>query len=342
MSATGQDPETQVWLVRHGETEWSRDGRHTSTTDLPLTPEGEAVARSLRDRLAEVSFDLVLTSPMQRARVTADLVGFDDAEVDDDLVEWRYGDYEGRTNAEIREEVPGWTIWTHLAPGGETPDQVTERLDRVVERRRATSPSAALVFGHGHALRALTARWLGLPVTDGRLFRLDTATLSRLGYERENPRHPGLELLTAPCDAALTAGGQASRRWTHVPGRGVPPLPRRRGDRTPTVARAAPCTATCPGTLWRPDDPAAMSYDVFVDHLGTADGFPTYLPWPMSPGWSVTDFAVAAGDRPWATATCVSGTSELDGPVDVFVVAEEPGTGLGVAVRGHRPQRPRS
>ncbi len=102
-----------MWLVRHGETEWSRDGRHTSSTDLPLTAVGEQVARSLRPRLADVAFDLVLTSPMQRARVTADLVGRGDAEVDADLVEWGYGDYEGRTSAEIREEVPGWTIWSH-------------------------------------------------------------------------------------------------------------------------------------------------------------------------------------------------------------------------------------
>ena len=180
------DPqETEVWLVRHGETEWSRDGRHTSSTDLPLTDEGERVARELQPRLAGVGFDLVLTSPMQRARETASLVGHGEAVVDPDLVEWSYGEYEGRTSAEIREEVPGWTIWTHPTPGGETPDQVTERLDRVVGRLRDV-PDRALVFGHGHALRALTARWLGLPVTDGRLFRLDTATMSRLGYEREN------------------------------------------------------------------------------------------------------------------------------------------------------------
>ena len=179
-------PDTEVWLVRHGETEWSKAGRHTSSTDLPLTADGERVARSLRGRLAGTSFDLVLTSPMQRARVTADLVGHGSAEVDHDLVEWGYGAYEGRTSADIREEVPGWTIWTHSAPDGETPEQVGDRLDRVVHRLR-TAPDRALVFGHGHALRALTARWLGLPVTDGRLFRLDTATLSRLGYERENP-----------------------------------------------------------------------------------------------------------------------------------------------------------
>ena len=180
------EPSAEIWLVRHGETEWSRSGQHTSTTDLPLTDEGERVARSLRGRLADVHFDLVLTSPLQRARVTAELTGFADAEVDADLVEWGYGDYEGRTNAEIREQVPGWTVWTHDSPGGETADQVAERLDRVVDRLRGV-PERALVFGHGHALRALTARWLGLWVTEGRLFRLDTATLSTLGYERETP-----------------------------------------------------------------------------------------------------------------------------------------------------------
>jgi probable phosphoglycerate mutase len=186
MQAPMTGPGAEVWLVRHGETEWSKAGRHTSTTDLPLTSKGERVAETLRDRVAGTSFDLVLTSPMQRARVTAGLVGFADAEVDADLGEWAYGDYEGRTSAEIRETAPGWTIWTHGAPGGETAAQVTARLDRVVARLRAV-PERALVFGHGHALRALTARWLGLPVSDGRHFRLDTATLSRLGFERENP-----------------------------------------------------------------------------------------------------------------------------------------------------------
>jgi probable phosphoglycerate mutase len=179
-----EEPETEVWLVRHGETEWSRSGRHTSSTDLPLTAEGERVALGLKDRLEAVAFDLVLTSPMQRARETAALVGHADAEVDGDLVEWGYGEYEGRTSAEIRETDPEWTIWTRPTPGGETPAQVSERLDRVVERLRDV-PERALVFGHGHSLRALTARWLELPVTDGRLFRLDTATLSKLGYERE-------------------------------------------------------------------------------------------------------------------------------------------------------------
>jgi broad specificity phosphatase PhoE len=175
----------EVWLVRHGETEWSRDHRHTSTTDLPLTPEGVEVARSLVQPLAR-DFALVLTSPMRRARDTAELAGHASATVDSSLVEWAYGDYEGITSEEIRESVPGWTVWTHPSPGGESAAQVSERLDRVVARLRDVDGDA-LVFGHGHALRALTARWLGLPVTDGRLFRLDTSTVSVLGFERETP-----------------------------------------------------------------------------------------------------------------------------------------------------------
>lgn len=176
----------EVWVVRHGETEWSRSGRHTSTTDLPLLPEGERVARSLGDRLAGTDFALVLTSPRTRARATATLAGHPDAEVDPDLAEWAYGDYEGVTTPEIRESVPGWTVWSHPCPGGETAADVQQRLDRVVDRARAAD-GPVLVFGHGHALRAFTARWLGLPVTGGRLFRLDTATLSVLGHERESP-----------------------------------------------------------------------------------------------------------------------------------------------------------
>jgi len=175
----------QVWLVRHGETEWSRDHRHTSTTDLPLTSSGAEVARSLKPRL-DRDFALVLTSPRRRARDTAELAGHGAAAVDDDLAEWAYGDYEGVTSEEIRESVPGWTVWTHPSPGGESADKVAERLDRVVARLREVEGDA-LVFGHGHALRALTARWLGLPVADGRLFRLDTATVSVLGYEHDTP-----------------------------------------------------------------------------------------------------------------------------------------------------------
>jgi broad specificity phosphatase PhoE len=180
-------PDTsELWIVRHGETEWSRDGRHTSTTDLGLTPEGEAVARGLVERLVDEVFDLVLTSPRARARRTAELAGFAEAEVDDDLVEWDYGDYEGLTTPEIRETVAGWTVWTHPCPGGETAEQVGRRLDRVVARVRDHG-GRVLVFSHGHASRVLAARWLGLPPTDGRHFVLGTATISVLGWERESP-----------------------------------------------------------------------------------------------------------------------------------------------------------
>lgn len=178
-------PDSTVWLVRHGETEWSAAGRHTSVTDVPLTAAGEATARDLAGRLGR-PFDLVLSSPRQRALVTARLAGHPDAEVTDDLVEWAYGDYEGLTSAQIRESVPGWTVWTHPCPGGETPEQLTERLDRVVARAREVS-GEVLLFSHGHSLRALAARWLGLPVAEGRLLRLDTATVSCLGWERETP-----------------------------------------------------------------------------------------------------------------------------------------------------------
>lgn len=176
---------SELWLVRHGETEWSRSGCHTSVTDLPLTEDGEQVAKGLADRLGGEVFDLVLTSPRQRARRTAELAGFGGAAVDEDLVEWAYGDYEGITTPQIRESVPGWTVWTHPSPGGESAAEVGARLDRVVERAR--SVERTLVFGHGHALRVLGARWLGLPVEAGAHLRLDTATLSVLGWDRETP-----------------------------------------------------------------------------------------------------------------------------------------------------------
>jgi broad specificity phosphatase PhoE len=184
--ARAPELDAELWLVRHGETEWSRDGRHTSRTDLDLTDKGVEVARELERKLQRTPpFDLVLSSPLHRARRTAELAGFGGAEIDEDLVEWDYGDYEGVTTKEIRETVPNWTVWTHPTPGGETAEQVTARLDRVIARVRAAG--TALVFGHGHSLRALTARWIEQPVDEGRFFKLDTATVSTLGYERDFP-----------------------------------------------------------------------------------------------------------------------------------------------------------
>jgi probable phosphoglycerate mutase len=186
MADDPHDSATELWVVRHGETEWSASGRHTSTTDVPLTAAGEEAARLVGDRLAGTTFDLVLTSPRERARRTAALAGFPDAHVEGDLAEWAYGDYEGVTTATIRETVPGWTVWTHPCPGGESAVQVGRRLDRVVAKVRARG-GRVLAFGHGHASRVLAARWLAQPVVEGRNFALDTATVSILGYERETP-----------------------------------------------------------------------------------------------------------------------------------------------------------
>lgn len=177
----------ELWLVRHGETEWSRDGRHTSTTDLPLTPKGEETGRLLAARLADADFGLVLTSPTRRAARTAELAGFPSATIDNDLVEWAYGDYEGLTTLEIRELVPGWTVWTHECPGGETAERVGARADRALVTILGSGADRALVFAHGHLGRVLTARWLGLTVPDGIMFRLDTATVSVLGWDKEHP-----------------------------------------------------------------------------------------------------------------------------------------------------------
>lgn len=174
-------------LVRHGETEWSRSGKHTGRTDVPLTEHGRAQAQAVGEALRGRDFALVLTSPLERARETCRLAGFDDqAQTRDELMEWDYGAYEGRTTPEVREERPGWTLWRDGVPGGETIEQVAERVDRVIEEIRGTDGDA-LLFAHGHVLRVLTARWLGFEPHAGRLFALDPATLSTLGYERETP-----------------------------------------------------------------------------------------------------------------------------------------------------------
>jgi len=176
-----------VWLVRHGETEWARLGRHTGRTDVPLTETGRAQAIALGARLAGHPFDLVLTSPLSRAADTAALAGFGDrAIVDPDLREWDYGAFEGRLTTEIRAEYPGWTIWRGPWPDGETIDQVAARADRVVARVRAAQGDA-LVVAHGHLLRVVAARWLRLRPASGSLFALGTATVSILGWEREYP-----------------------------------------------------------------------------------------------------------------------------------------------------------
>jgi broad specificity phosphatase PhoE len=172
-------------LVRHGETEWSRTGRHTGRSDPPLTAEGERQARAVGEALRGRSFALVLSSPLTRARETARLAGFE-PELRDDLAEWDYGEYDGITTPEIREQVPDWTVWRYGGKGGESVADVAARADRVLaELLRAEGD--VLVFSHGHFLRVLTARRLSLDAADGRLFALDSGTLSTLGYEREQP-----------------------------------------------------------------------------------------------------------------------------------------------------------
>ena len=175
----------KLWIVRHGETTWARLGRHTSRTDVPLTRGGREDARRIGVQLGQHAFALVLSSPKRRALETARLAGFAGrVEVADDLLEWDYGADEGRTTPEIRAERPGWTIWRNGPMDGESARHVATRVDRVISRARATTGDT-LAFAHGHVLRALTARWLDLPVRDGRLFELGTATISVLGWERE-------------------------------------------------------------------------------------------------------------------------------------------------------------
>ena len=179
--------EHEVVLVRHGETEWSASGRHTGRTDVPLTGAGREQALALGECLRPWRFDLVLTSPLRRAAETCRLAGLADrADVREDLREWDYGEYEGRTTPDIRKELPGWSVWTGGVPGGETVKEVGRRADRVIEEVRAVDGDVAL-FAHGHVLRVLAARWIGLPADRGRSLALHTATIAVLGFERETP-----------------------------------------------------------------------------------------------------------------------------------------------------------
>ena len=177
----------QVFLVRHGETEWSLNGRHTGTTDMPLTEHGRQVARLLRPILAKESFTLALTSPLQRARETCRLAGFGDVvNIEPYLVEWNYGRYEGLTPAEIHATAPGWLLFREGGPGGEQPREIGARVDRVIAKARAVKGDVIL-FAHGHVLRVFAARWVGLHPSEGQRFLLDTATMNILSYYRDVP-----------------------------------------------------------------------------------------------------------------------------------------------------------
>ena len=177
----------RLFAIRHGETAWSLSGQHTGTTDIPLTDNGRRLAERLRPVLAKEAFALVLVSPLQRARETCRLAGLGDAAViERDLMEWNYGEYEGLTPKQIHEMRPGWLIFRDGCPGGEGPEQVGARVDRVIARARAADGDVAL-FAHGHVLRVFVARWIGSPASEGQHFLLDTGTLCILGYYRDVP-----------------------------------------------------------------------------------------------------------------------------------------------------------
>lgn len=184
-----------LYLVRHGETAWSLSGQHTGLTDLPLTPSGEEQARRLQSRLAATSFAKVFSSPLQRAVRTCELAGYASAmETDPDLVEWNYGDYEGKTRPQILAQRPDWIIFRDGCPNGESPKEIANRIDRALVRIREVNGNV-LVFSSGHLLRVLMARWLGLEVSGGGYFKLGTATLSVLGYDHNNRAEPLIRLL---------------------------------------------------------------------------------------------------------------------------------------------------
>jgi probable phosphoglycerate mutase len=180
-------PSQQVYLIRHGETEWSLSGQHTGISDIPLTENGRRVAKLLAPVLTKESFALVLTSPLERARQTCELAGLGErAEIEHDLMEWNYGEYEGITTKQIHATRPGWLLFRDGCPGGESPEQVGARADRLIARLRAVEGHVAL-FAHGHIFRVFAARWLGLPAAAGAYFLLDTATLNILSYYRGIP-----------------------------------------------------------------------------------------------------------------------------------------------------------
>ena len=198
-----------VFAIRHGETAWSLSGQHTGTTDIALTDNGRRLAERMRPALAKEAFALVLCSPMQRARETCALAGLGDKTViDADLAEWNYGQYEGLTPKQIHERRPGWLIFRDGCPGGESPEQLGQRVDRVIARARTASGDAAL-FAHGHVLRVLAARWIGLPASAGQNFLLDTGTLCILGYYRDVP---AVKVWNGPL-AGQGCGNQQSQNW---------------------------------------------------------------------------------------------------------------------------------
>jgi broad specificity phosphatase PhoE len=184
----------RIYLIRHGETEWSLSGQHTGRTDIPLTPRGEEQARQLGEQLRHIEFARILTSPLQRARRTCELAGYGDRmEIEPDLSEWNYGQYEGMLGADIRKVWPDWNVFQHGCPGGESPEDISKRADHMVTHLRPIEKNVA-IFSHGHFLRVLATRWIGQPVREARYFLLNTASVSILGFEHNNLDEPVIVL----------------------------------------------------------------------------------------------------------------------------------------------------
>ena len=195
----------RLYFIRHGQTEWSLSGQHTGRTDIPLTEQGEQDARKLADRLRTVRFSHVFTSPLQRARRTCELAGLGEiAQVEPDLSEWDYGDYEGQRPAEIRNARPDWNVFRDGAPHGESPAQISARADRLIARLRSMESRIA-IFSHGHFGRVLAARWIGLPVRHAQHFLLSTASLSILGFEHNVAEAPAIVLWNVPSNEITNA-----------------------------------------------------------------------------------------------------------------------------------------
>ena len=193
----------QIYFIRHGETEWSLSGQHTGRTDLPLTAHGEEMARQLATTLKGIVFSLVLTSPRLRARATCELAGLGgSAQTEPNLAEWDYGDYEGLRTAEIRQLHPGWDVWEDGCPGGESPSDASRRADQLIARLRDLTGKVAL-FSHGQFGRALAARWVGLPVTEGQHFAIDPASIGIFGFETDHPKRRVISLWNARSDGRL-------------------------------------------------------------------------------------------------------------------------------------------
>jgi len=199
----------QIYLIRHGETAWSLTGQHTGRTDLPLTPHGEEMARQLATTLKAIPFSLVLTSPRLRARATCDGAGLGTAsEIESNLAEWDYGDYEGLRTTKIHEQHPGWDVWEDGCPGGEMPADVSERADRLVARLRDFGDKAGgkvALFSHGQFGGVLAARWIGLPLAQGKHFALDPASISIFGFEASHPQRPVISLWNASGSGGVRA-----------------------------------------------------------------------------------------------------------------------------------------